>query len=864
MTVAESPAEKKNTQKVTSILLAISLIEGLVTFTALLAIPTDPKNAIFLGYSTLRLIMMAGVVILLAVLVWLVIARNKAAGLIRTWVNRKHSPGLTNVAGWIFFILLWLVTWFPATRLGEFADNFTRLQPVLIWFGLILVQTYVALKYLCGEVNLEPLTQLFQHHKRGAAWVIGITCGAMALFFLLPVVFTGSTNHKLYFPPSAPLSALQVFGSWVLISGVVGICPKKWGKTFAKTFWVIIIFVLLWAAAALSWSQTNLACTDDRPGPYAPNGGCYPTVNDAVYSIGSQYISLGQGIYHHWMTDKPLYMAFLALGQELFGEVIDDYLKFQIFIFALAPALLFLLGTKLANKTSGFWLGILFCIIEINSINFYRQVGGVNVKLENPEVLTAFLLILFTLALYAWLSQPARVVWAMAAGGILGLATLTRFNAAFLIPPVVIAGLVVSWKKKKTLLANLAMFGLSFCLVFGPWFLLAQDEQGRNMYWTKIQNVLETRYGSTPSTVEPSSSGKSGENAPLVVPTPQPTAAMPSQDSHLTYIEEKTASSGVSDILLHFLNNGYSSLSILPLNLTLLDGNAQVDQPLWSFSTNVPIWNIGLTGENLIVLTLNLVLVLIGLAVVISKAGWAGIAPLLTQVGYHLGNALSKTSGSRYLEPVNWVFLLYFVVGIVALTQFAFRVFTVKNEDAASGPGTEKQDTSPNPHSDRWLILVVAIGLITAGLVLPVINNLPSQQPVESSVELTALAKELSLKTGVSESAWYWFIAEPNALVVQGKAYHPRFYKSGFFASGNESFELMTLGKDHVIVSYLLNGSPQGHFTDGSDVILVGCKLGTDRLWEANRIIMQSYFVFQLDGEKATYLDADAALRCDD
>jgi len=99
---------------------------------------------------------------------------------------------------------------------------------------------------------------------------------------------------------------------------------------------------------------------------------------------------------------------------------------------------------------------------------------------------------------------------------------------------------------------------------------------------------------------------------------------------------------------------------------------------------------------------------------------------------------------------------------------------------------------------------------------------------------------------------------------VQGKAYHPRFYKSGFFASGNESFELMTLGKDHVIVSYLLNGSPQGHFTDGSDVILVGCKLGTDRLWEANRIIMQSYFVFQLDGEKATYLDADAALRCDD
>jgi len=233
MTVAESPAEKKNTQKVTSILLAISLIEGLVTFTALLAIPTDPKNAIFLGYSTLRLIMMAGVVILLAVLVWLVIARNKAAGLIRTWVNRKHSPGLTNVAGWIFFILLWLVTWFPATRLGEFADNFTRLQPVLIWFGLILVQTYVALKYLCGEVNLEPLTQLFQHHKRGAAWVIGITCGAMALFFLLPVVFTGSTNHKLYFPPSAPL---RPAGIWQLGAdlGCGWYLPEKMGQNLCK------------------------------------------------------------------------------------------------------------------------------------------------------------------------------------------------------------------------------------------------------------------------------------------------------------------------------------------------------------------------------------------------------------------------------------------------------------------------------------------------------------------------------------------------------------------------------------------------------------------------------------------------------
>ena len=864
MTLAAPLLEKKDPKTATTLLLVASFVEGIFTLTALLSIPTDPKNAIFGGFSLTRLVIIAGIILGLVLFLFLLIQKRFAARILTQWAARKHNPQVTNFFSWIAFIIFWLVSWLPAFSLGVNGDNFTRLQPVLIWVSLIAIQILICLKYLRGEIRFNTVLHLLKEQKRAIAWTFGIAFAVMVLFLLLPVIYTGSTENKLYFPPSAPLSALQVFGSWIVISGIITICPRRLDAFFNKAFWTATIFMLLWAAASLTWSQTPLACTDDRPGPYAPNGVCYPSVNDAVYSIGSHYIGLGQGIYHHWMTDKPLYMAFLALGQQLFGELIDDYLKFQILILAIVPGLLFILGWKLGNRLAGFFSAVLFILVEMNNIVFYRQVGGVNVRLENPEVLTALLLVLFTLAFYFWLASPSRHGWAIGAGSLLALATLTRFNAALLVPLCAVVFGAVYWKKKKAVVVNLALFGLSFMLVFGPWLFLAQDELGRNMYWTKIQNVLQTRYGADFTTNGAQGSGKSGNEAPLIVSTPQPPTERPTQESHLTYQQEIIEPSGYSEILLHFLNNEYTALSVLPVNITLLDGTAQINQSIWSFIKRAPLWNLNLSVENIATLAISSLIVIAGIASAIKKVGAAGIAPLITQVGYHLGNALSKTSGSRYLEPVNWVFMLYFAIGLVVITKFAWQIFSARETETSPQSMPQSDQKHIFLPTNRFTVAGLLLCSLAIGAVLPIINQLPNQLPLETSSELTEAARRLVLKSGVTEEAWHWFISEPNALVVQGKAYHPRFYKSGFFNQGNESFEIMALGKDHVLVSYLLNGTAQGRFTDGSDVIMVGCKIGTDSLWGANRIIMQSYFVFQMDGEQGIYRDSEADLRCED
>jgi len=72
----------------------------------------------------------------------------------------------------------------------------------------------------------------------------------------------------------------------------------------------------------------------------------------------------------------------------------------------------------------------------------------------------------------------------------------------------------------------------------------------------------------------------------------------------------------------------------------------------------------------------------------------------------------------------------------------------------------------------------------------------------------------------------------------------------------------MLLGKEHVVVSYLLGVKPNKPFADGSDVILVGCKLGQDNRWSADRIIMRSFAVIQLDHERSIYGDPNATWQC--
>jgi hypothetical protein len=142
-------------------------------------------------------------------------------------------------------------------------------------------------------------------------------------------------------------------------------------------------------------------------------------------------------------------------------------------------------------------------------------------------------------------------------------------------------------------------------------------------------------------------------------------------------------------------------------------------------------------------------------------------------------------------------------------------------------------------------------------------NNLPNSLPAEANPEAVQIANTQLLGQGaISNSQWQEYLKDPEHLIVQGISYNARYYRGGDLWPGNLSFEMMVLGKSHVFASYLFNVEPKGKFSDGSNVILVGCQMGQDDLWGAKRIIMESYAVIQIDHEKQVYVDPDAKWKC--
>lgn len=838
-------------------MLIISFIEGIIVTVILLSIPPDPKNAFLFGYSKSRLLILAAVLVLLSLIgvsFFNKKLRTRFGGLLAS-----ASP-LARILPWVggvMMLLLWLTIWIPAYRFEEGAAGFTRLQPLLIWIELLVVQVALASWAVGGLGNFRATWREAGSSRKLLRIGIGLYVITTLVFIILFVAGGEFSGRQLYFPPGAPLSGLQVILAWLAFFVMLRIeqTPRP-GKSTSRWMTFVLVF-LIWAAAFATWTSIPIPCTDDRPGPYPPNNVCYPNVNDAVYSIGSHYITLGQGVYNHWLTDKPLYMAFLALGQAVAGPVIDNYLVFQVAVIALLPALLFLAGRRKIGVAFGVFLALLAVLQGAYAISLYREVGSVNVKLENPEVLTALFLLVFSFAAFKWLSHPTDSRWAILSGGILGLTVLLRFNPLFILPFLVMAVFIAGKRLFKKVLITVLFFGLAFTVAFGPWFLSAKDPEGRNHYLTKIEEVISSRFSSRQDALTPVI-----QSDPAAPATETQTSEIPADREELLYYGlGEIDKAGASGVFYHFLNNLYSGLAKLPTSLVLHPIREQVTGGIWAFTGAQPIWKTGLRAENLFAMGINLALVLAGILTAWKRFGFAGLTGVVVVLGNYTGNAFSQTSGGRYLEPVFWVLILYFCLGIYTLTQFGIKAFSRETLDWKEDQPVVVASIACGGR--RWVTPMLLAAFLLSGLILPGLNLLPDVLPAESDSSVEVKAYEVLSQRGlVGGSEWHTFLQDPDHILRQGRAYHPRYYRGSFYRPGNLSFEVMVLSKGRVLVGYSPRMMPGETFSDGSDVILVGCRIGRDTLWAARRIIVESIAVIQLDNEGSLLFDENKGWDC--
>jgi len=373
---------------------------------------------------------------------------------------------------------------------------------------------------------------------------------------------------------------------------------------------------------------------------------------------------------------------------------------------------------------------------------------------------------------FKWFTNPRNHIWAAIAGGILGLAALIRFTPVFILPGILLTYLICNRKKPKTFIIGIAVFLLTFCLSFAPFMVTANGADGTNYYLAKIQDVISSRYSNKQTITTTNNLQQPRETTPLT------------QSTALVYTQQNIAQTSKFAILLHFVNNEASSIAILPVNFSLLSLKDQVGLPIWKNTQPGPIWTSNLSVQNGILLLINFIFIVLGIGIALKKFGIAGLAPLLIQVGYHLGNAVSKTSGGRYLEAVNWVTLLYFSMGIlsiivwlITLCKPALRIKSIRHEEIVT-----------NGRKTIIPIISVMCFFLILGTVFPLVKYLPSKLPQEVSDNSTEMAKAKLVDTGlVSLQDWKTFYNDPDHLIVSGSSFNARYYRSPFYLSGTPS-----------------------------------------------------------------------------
>lgn len=843
--MSNKSALKLNPLRVTALLAAA---EAIVVFVILVSIAPDPKNAILLGFSWKRWLMLAFVIAIIFSEINLFLNPQRLELLAASYLTGSRLVHRTEIWASLAAILLWLVIWFPQDRLGTFLDDYQRLLPVALLVLLISLQFFVVLQFGIKKYTLKRIRPALIANRRLIFSVAFITLMAATLFALLRIGQVQVDGFlPLLFPPSSILTGLQVF-SVVVVFLFLSYFTSWFSLTkLQESRWLIVFFVLIWASAFLIWSQSPLTCKNDRPGPFPPNDVCYPPIDDAVYSVGSLYVGLGEGVYNHWLSDKPLYQVFLAAGQAIFGAEIDRYLLLQIAVLALIPALLFYFSARMMKFSGAPLLAALLVIKGYNEINLYPIVAGMNARIENTEGLMTLLIVLMAIFVFRWLQQPDQKRWAILAGGTLGAGILVRFNPVALIPILIFLFIWAARTQKKVILSGTALFLITCMLTVAPWFLSARDENGVSYYWIKIQEVINLRFNSATEMESLNGSSHLAKSLPL--------------DTR----EDGPSFQYVHDFGVHYLNNVYGVLAELPINFKFSSGESITSQDLWKVDPRHPIWMAGFSTGNILAMAVNLILIVTGIFLSFRVLGLAGLSPLLIQLAYFIGNAAALTSGERYLLPVGWITLMYFCVGLLAAVSWAGRLVVTRTIaplfQRESNPSTseiKRREDFSGLQAGFVMALFLLIGASTY-----LVNFLPQKLPEATSPDLQQTAGQKIIEAGIlSQQEWQTFTQQPTALVVAAKGYHPRFYRNPQYVHGSEFFEVMALGRDYVYVSQMLTVNPQSTFEAGSDVILVGCTMKQDEIWNSKRVIMRTNVLFQLNFESATYISGSPDWEC--
>lgn len=807
-------------------------INSILSIIGILRLPSEPTNSIIFSLSASRLLLLfvTGLIggLSFSTAIRLLTEKINIPKIINSNTLTNFSLEIT-IASFIFLLVFGWLFLVPGHDFQNYQAYFIRLNPL---FGIVFhfsAGSFVALGMfgVFSEKDSQlPIPNLIRNIKYAAV----IFCSIFIVGLLVAVAKIGITPLQAYWGEAEPpIMGYQLILT-LFLGGVISILYLilKKNSRFILSFQNTdkVLFFVLWIIAAVIWINLPFERSFFLPNPTAPNFDYYPYSDAATYDQFAHSILVGSGFTNQEYSFRPVYVTFLALLQLFAKNNYSLLIHSQMVIFAVQIPFLYLLGKSLHRRMTGFFLALTGIFVESNSILSSSHVQVTNSQLLLTEFPTGLFLLISAVFAIKWLKEhPHASKYFYLMGGIIGLSALIRLHTLLVLLGIfVLSAIQIKdfkvWVRKTSALV-VFVFLILFPWAFRNYLILGAFSPNPN----RVNLLLESRWNLENDIPEDTNSNSNYPNLVLHKTRISLEPNNPKSSASSAYIKSEGEEQQILELILHhYFHNEILSLFILPLSYQM--------EPIDSYFENTfkfdNQWEGALESSEWILLTMNLVIVSFGIAVAYNQIGIAGLVPLAFQLTYNLSNALVRTSGWRYLKPVNWVIYTYFFIGIVELLILLFSIivrksiFIIQNNTVAQKP--KRMKISP-------LLLALAFfiisGIISFGPA--VVNDRYKQMDRTYSTE-TFLLDELSEVLNPAEIDHV--SNNPNTVILVGRGLHPRFYyayegidhvNGVFYDLDFSRLEFYLIGKQRNPILLKFNSPPE-YFPNGSDVLVLGCK----------------------------------------
>lgn len=651
------------------LILLLLPFETLFCLYRLLIIPSGSKNIFLFGMTKERLLMVGVFAILFLCGLLIFILRKRIVSIL-------HDGKICSLllAGTLIFLFLCLM---PDYRFGKMRAYALRFQPFILCLMLNFGTLWLTSCYQTGKISKvsDRFTELAPVSK---PFIVFLSLAVLLLLMITLIHWGIATENSLWNKNGIPLESIQLFLCLTAFFVFKAVCRRK-NPALNKR---IVNFFVIWAAAAVIWRLCPMKAHFFAPGPYDPNYEYY-VYSDAISYEWSAYSALnGWGFDFGRLILKPLvtYVSFLC--HLICGSDYNKALLLQSAVYAILPAIIYLFGTYIRGDLCGFLAAALCICKEWNALNS-QTVLTINSRLIMSEFLTQILFASYCCFMYRRMKFDGKEsLWAAAAGCVTALGLYTRYNIVALIPAGFIAMIIAAKGSFRKIRKSSAVFVIALLITASPMLIRSYRLTGKiypEMTNTFSSVLVKKRYNLNYQ--EPNSSESPKNDNLLGDSQIAPEIAEISESVEIEKESFNRNDSGASNninidkhsgvqirikihpiidsILNHGIHNFISSFMTFPMQLRFDDSQHlfNPESGLWADDMDYHLT----PGQWIMVVLWSLVICL-DLAYLWHRDGFAGISFFYFWFVYAFSIGVSRSSGGRYVVPVNWIPMLLIAV----------------------------------------------------------------------------------------------------------------------------------------------------------------------------------------------------------